>query len=75
MFEKWIPGLRAVVYLKRISESLERIADCAEIMAPPRPKLSRRVSDPVGEIFKPTVSDMNKRYREENPGFTPPEEY
>ena len=67
-------GLRALVYLKRISDSLERIAAFTDAQMPQVPKLSRRTATPAGEIYKPSVKDWNARYREENPGYNPDEE-
>lgn len=63
----WFSGMRVVVYLKRISEALERIAAFTDAQMPAVPKRSKRVASPVGEIYKPTISDFNERWREENP--------
>lgn len=56
--------LRALVYLRRISKALERIADAQEIQTIPvtptrRPK--------VAEVWVATPDKMNELWREENP--------
>lgn len=54
--------LRALVYLKRISRSLERIAQAQEnasvaIQIPKTPRMA--------EVFVPTVDQINEMYEEE----------
>lgn len=60
-------GLRAVVYLKRISESLERIAAFADAQMPSAPKRSKRNSNPETEVLRPGVKEWNQSWRERNP--------
>lgn len=60
-------GLRAVVYLKRISESLARIADFTDAQMVNAPKRSKRGRNPEAEVYKPTIKDWNDRWREDNP--------
>lgn len=60
--------LRSLAYLKRISISLERIADAVEAQTGYKPK-NKRKSEPKAEVYKPTVSDWNQRYREEHPAL------
>ena len=62
----WFQSLRALVYLKRISNSLERIALFTDSQLPNMPKRSRRVENPAGEIFRPTVKEWNADWRERN---------
>lgn len=63
----WFNGLRAIVYLKRISESLDRIATFTDANMPQVPKRSKRGWTPSAEVFKPQVKEWNERYWEEHP--------
>jgi hypothetical protein len=58
--------LRGLVYLKRIAESLARIADVAEYQSGMPPKRRSR-GEPRTEVFTPSVADWNARHREEHP--------
>lgn len=61
------PGLRAVVYLKRMSDALERIAAFTDAQMPTAPKRSRRNNSPEAEVLKPTVKEWNEGWRERYP--------
>lgn len=63
----WFRGLRVIVYLKRISQALERIATFTDAQMPSVPKRSRRSLFPDAEVMKPTTKDWNQRWREEHP--------
>lgn len=65
--KSWFTAFRAIVYLKRIAEALERIAAYTDTQMPTLPKRSKKVFDPTGEVFKPSVSDFNAGYRERHP--------
>lgn len=71
----WFSGLRAIVYLKRISESLARIAEFTDAQMPNAPKRSRRSNFPSAEVIKPTVSEWNEGYRERNADIAAPGEW
>ncbi len=75
MFKGLGVGMRALVYLKRISESLERIASSTEAITPVRPKLSKKTIEPHGEFYRPTVKEFNERFREQNPHLKPDDWY
>lgn len=64
MLTIWAYG-RAIVYLKRISICLERIARAQEnasvAITPPRPTK-------FAEVFSPTVEERNRLYDEEYDG-------
>lgn len=62
----WWNGLRALVYLRSISRSLDRIADVAEVQSRNAPKRSRRGREPNAEVIRPTVKDWNEGWRERN---------
>lgn len=61
------PALRSLVYLKRISDALERIAAFTDAQMPTAPKRSKRTLLPEAEVLKPTVKDWNEGWRERNP--------
>lgn len=61
------PGLRAVVYLKRMSDSLERIAAFTDAQMPTAPKRSKRTMLPEAEVLRPSVKDWNDGWRDRNP--------
>lgn len=63
---KWFPQMRALVYLRSMSRSLERIADFTDAQRGQVPRLSRK-GIPKGEIFKPSLGEWNTRHREDHP--------
>jgi hypothetical protein len=63
----WFAGLRVVVYLKRIAQALERIADFTDAQMPMVPKRSRRGAIPEAEVLRPTVKEWNEDWRKNNP--------
>jgi hypothetical protein len=70
---KWFSFFRALVYLKRISISINTIASIEESrykMENPRyrSKHSKMPKEPISpvEITRPTAADFNARWREDN---------
>jgi hypothetical protein len=63
----WFQGLRAIVYLRRIAEALERVAAYTDSQMPAVPKRSKRGAVPETEVMRPSVKEWNQRWREDNP--------
>jgi len=63
----WFTGLRSLVYLKRMSDSLERIAHVAEVQSGMKQKYRRPRGGPRTEVYKPTITEWNERHREDHP--------
>jgi hypothetical protein len=63
----WFTGLRAIVYLKRMAQALERIAEFTDAQMPTAPKRSKRGRTPEAEVYRPTVKEWNEAWRQENP--------